>query len=61
MDATLHLDRDDEGEAGLAEPRRAGQQNVIAGLTAPACCRHKGLQLAYRVLLPDEVAKPAGT
>ena len=53
-----HLDGDDAGEAGLAEARRAGQQQMVGRLPAHlGRLEHDG-QVLFQLALADELAQP---
>src|SRR4029077_16429391 len=51
----LHLGGDNVGERGLAEPRRAGKQDVVGGPPAPPRRLDEDRQLPGRLLLVDEI------
>ena len=53
----LHLGGDDVGERGLAEPRRAGEQDVVERLAAPPRRLDEDRQLLGHLLLVDEVGE----
>ena len=52
-----HLGGDDVGERGLAEPGRAGEQDVVERLAAPARRLDEDRQLLGDLLLVDEVGE----
>jgi hypothetical protein len=56
-DRRPELGRDDHGEAGLAQPGRSGEQDVV-GWPPPAQCRFQHqLQLLAHLRLPDELGE----
>ncbi len=55
-----HLGGDDAGQAGLAQARRAGEQQVVGGLTPPAGGLQEDLQVLAELGLADELLQPAG-
>ena len=57
VDTTVHLDRDDERKAGLAESGRSSEEHVITGFAATASSGNERLELTHCVLLPDEIAE----
>ena len=51
------LGADDQGEAGLAEPGRAGQQDVVRRPAAPLGALEHEVELAGHLGLADELAQ----
>src|SRR5712692_7376164 len=58
-DRRLHLVRDDVREGGLAESRRAEEQNVIESLFALARGLDRDLEIGLDFLLADVLLEPA--
>src|SRR5436190_2708201 len=56
-----HLVRDDLGERGLAEPRRAAEQQVVNGFPSFARRLQEQCELFLHTILPDELSERAGT
>src|SRR5437763_5357985 len=56
-----HRVRDDLGERGLAEPRRAAEQQVVNGLPSFARRLQEQCELFLHTILPDELSERAGT
>src|SRR4029077_4264101 len=56
-----HLVRDDLGERGLAEPRRAAEQEGVDGLPSFARRLQEQRELFLHTILPDELGERAGT
>ncbi len=55
-----HLGGNDPGQAGLAQPRRTGQEQVV-GRLAPAAGRlQQDLEVLAELGLADELLEPAG-
>ncbi len=54
-----HLDGDDAGQAGLAEPGRAGQQQVVGRLAAHLGCLEHDREMLFQLALTDELAQPS--
>ena len=59
-DRDAELAPDDLRERRLAEPRRAGEQNVVERLAAPVRGVERDRELLLDSLLPDEVGERAG-
>src|SRR5207244_10715123 len=57
-EADAELLADDEGEARLAEPRRADQQQVVERLTAGPGRLERDRELLLDPLLADELVQP---
>src|SRR5579859_5822455 len=60
-DADSELLVDDVREARLAEPRRAGEQEMVEGVAASLRRGERDRQLLLHALLPDELVEPART
>ena len=54
-----HLGRGDAGQRGLAEPRRAGEQQVVDGLAAPPGRLDDDAEVLLQLALADELGQPA--
>jgi hypothetical protein len=52
-----HLGRRDAGQGRLAEPRRAGEEQVVDGLAAPAGRLDDDRQVLLQLALADEVGE----
>ena len=59
LHARAHLDRDDPGERGLSQSRRAGQQQVVDGLASRLGGAQHDVEVLLQRGLADEVLEPA--
>ena len=59
MDGHAHLGGDDAGQRGLAQARRAGEQQVVDGLGAPAGRLEDDLEVLLELGLADELGERA--
>ena len=57
-DGRAQLRGDDHGQAGLAQPGRAGQQDVVGRVAAPAGALQHQLELLAHARLADELGEP---
>ena len=59
-EADPHFAREDAGERGLAEPRRAEEQDMVERLAARLGGVDEDAQILARALLPDEFVERLG-
>ena len=59
MHVHTHLHGDDPGQAGLAEPGRACQQQVVGRLAAHLGGLEHDREVLFQLALADELAQPA--
>ncbi len=59
VEVHAHLGGDDAGERGLAEPGRAGEQQVVGGLAAPAGRLEDDGEVLLQLGLADELGEAA--
>ena len=60
VDPDAHLGGDDAGQAGLAQARRAGEQQVVGGLTPPAGGLQHDREVLLQLGLADELLEAPG-
>ncbi len=59
-ETNAHLAREDSGERGLAEARRAVEQDMVERLSATLRCVDEDAQVLARALLADELVEALG-